>query len=251
MTDIELTFDGHVATMTLAAPERRNSLTMDMALEMVRLADAVDDNPEIGALIVRGAGGHFCAGAHRDALSRIGEDPSEPSRYELNGAVYEAFARISRSAVPVIAAVQGAAVGAGVNLLLAADLRVVAADARIIAGFLRIGIHPGGGHFVLAGRAMPREAVAATAIFGEELSGLRAAGIGLAWEAPAAEAVDPRAMELAQRAAQDPELARAAIRSMRAELGPPMASLDVALQAERSIQMWSLRRRAIQSSDES
>jgi len=59
--------------------------------------------------------------------------------------------------MPVIAAVRGAAVGAGYNLMLAADLRIVAEDARLISGFLRIGLHPGGGHFaLLADAPVPR-----------------------------------------------------------------------------------------------
>ena len=99
--------------------------------------------------------------------------------------------------MPTIAAVLGAAVGAGINLMLATDLRIVAEDARLISGFLRIGLHPGGGHFgLLAGRA-GAEAAAAAGIFGEEISGVRAVQLGLAWEALPAEQVEQRAAELA------------------------------------------------------
>src|SRR5919107_1147213 len=68
-----------------------------------------------------------------------------------------------------LAAVCGAAVGAGINLMLATDLRVVAQNARILAGFLRIGLHPGGGFFTIAGRTGGREATAAIGLFSEEI----------------------------------------------------------------------------------
>jgi enoyl-CoA hydratase len=146
--------------------------------------------------------------------------------------------------VPTIAAVRGAAVGAGINLMLAADLRIVADDARLISGFLRIGLHPGGGHFgLLAGRA-GAEAAAAAGLFGEEISGLRAVQLGLAWEALPSEHVDERAAELARRPARDPQLARKATASLRIELGPPRLPWAAALEVERGAQLWSLRRRA-------
>ena len=69
------------------------------------------------------------------------------------------------------------------NLALAADLRVVAETARLLPGFLRIGLHPGGGYFVLSGRAAGGEATAAMGLFGEEVTGRRAAELGFAWEA--------------------------------------------------------------------
>ena len=142
-----------------------------------------------------------------------------------------------------MAAIRGGAVGAGVNLAFATDLRVIADDARLLAGFLRIGLHPGGGFFVLSGRTAGREATAALGLFGEELSGRRAADLGIAWEALPDADVEGRARELAARAGADPDLARRAARSFRNELGPPMAPWPIALDAERAAQMWSLRRR--------
>jgi enoyl-CoA hydratase len=112
-----------------------------------------------------------------------------------------------------------------------------------MAGFLRIGLHPGGGFFVLSGRTAGREATAALGLFGDELSGRRAADLGIAWEALPDADVEARAKELAARAGADPDLARRAARSFRSELGPPAATWGLALDAERAAQMWSLRRR--------
>jgi enoyl-CoA hydratase len=129
-------------------------------------------------------------------------------------------------------------------MLLAADLRVVARDARLICGFLKRGIHPGGGHFVLLSRLVGREAAAAMALFGEELDGARAVALGLAWETVDDAAVEDRARELAARVAADPALARVAAANFRKETGPPHVSWEIATQFERPAQMWSMRRSA-------
>jgi enoyl-CoA hydratase len=127
--------------------------------------------------------------------------------------------------------------------MLATDLRVVADDAKVLAGFLRIGIHPGGGFFTLAGRSAGREAAAALGLFSEALVGPAVVEAGLAWEARPDAEVEDRAVELAGRAAADPELARLAVQALRRELGPPAIPWDVAIDFERPSQMWSLERR--------
>jgi enoyl-CoA hydratase len=82
-----------------------------------------------------------------------------------------------------VAAVRGAAVGAGVNLVMATDLRVIASDARLLSGFGRLRLHPGGGHFALLNRQGNREVAAAMGLFHEELDGEQAVAAGLAWMA--------------------------------------------------------------------
>ncbi|HVW31088.1 MAG TPA: enoyl-CoA hydratase/isomerase family protein [Acidimicrobiia bacterium] len=242
MSEIEVSVDGHVAVITLAASERRNALTPAMAAELVEACEAIDRNPDVGAVVVTG-GAYFCAGAHRDTLANTGADPVGEPNFTNLSTVYRAFMRVGQLEVPTVAAVRGGAVGAGMNLVLSTDLRVVADEARLMAGFLRIGLHPGGGFFVLGGRTAGREATAALGLFGEELSGQRAAELGMAWAALPDGEVEAKAMELAARAGADPALARAATKSFRNELGPPMSTWPLALDAERSAQMWSLRRR--------
>lgn len=245
MSEIELRFEGAVAVITLNAAERRNALNPQMAEDLIEAVETIDANPDIGAAVVQGAGGHFCAGADRKVLSGAGDDPADPDSYRDNGSVYGAFMRVGQCAVPTIAAVQGAAVGAGVNLMMATDLRVVGENARILAGFLRIGIHPGGGHYVLMGRTAGREAAAAAALFSEEIDGRRAVELSMAWDCVPDDEVPERALELARRAAADPELSRASVDTFRMELGPPGISWEAGLQAERAKQMWSLRRRTL------
>ncbi len=232
-----------VAVVTVDSPEVKNGLTPEMGTELARLCDEIDADTSLGAAVITGAEGTFCSGADRRRWRPSG-DQAEDATFKETGAVYGAFMRVGSLQVPTIAAVRGAAVGAGLNLMLATDLRVVAHDARIMAGFLRIGLHPGGGFFTIAGRSAGREATAALGLFSEEIDGARAQELGLAWEAVADADVEKRAAELAGRAARDPELARAAVRSFRTELGPPAIGWEAALHFERATQMWSQRRRA-------
>ncbi|HEX6351276.1 MAG TPA: enoyl-CoA hydratase-related protein [Candidatus Dormibacteraeota bacterium] len=244
MTEVLYAVAEGVATITLNAPERRNAFTAPMVRELIEACAAADADESVGAVVVRAEGESFCAGAHRDTLAEAGRDPARPDNFRGLGLTYNAFVRVGELLAPSIAAVRGHAVGAGVNLMLATDVRIVAETARVMTGFLRIGIHPGGGHFALLGRLAGREAAAAMSLFGEEVSGRRAAELGLAWAAVPEAEVEDRALELARRAARDPELARAAARSMRLELGPPAVSWPAALELEKAVQMWSLRRKS-------
>src|SRR4029450_9661948 len=131
----------------------------------------------------RGEGDYFCAGGDRATLAQAGEDPAAPEQFAGMSAIYRSFARVGELEPPTVAAIRGGAVGAGLNLALATDLRVVAEDAVLMAGFLPIGLHPGGGHTVLLGRLGSREAAAALTLFGERLTGAELVERGLAWDA--------------------------------------------------------------------
>ncbi|MGY1669406.1 enoyl-CoA hydratase/isomerase family protein [Geodermatophilus sp. SYSU D00710] len=244
--EVLLEVDGGVAVVTLNAPDRRNALTPSMASELIGVFDEVDALPEVGALVVRAVGRSFCAGGDIATLTSAGKDPAAPDAYEGMGRIYDSFYRLGQVRVPTIAAVRGSAVGAGMNMLLAADLRIVAHDARLLAGFLKRGMHPGGGHYVILSRLVGREAAAAIALFGEEIDGRRAAELGLAWQSVEESAVEDRAIELARRVAADPELARVAVGNFRNEVVNGAVSWEVATQFERPAQMWSMRRQARQ-----
>jgi len=171
---------------------------------------------------------HQIAGVARRLKRGIdaGRDPAEASNYEGMSAIYDSFYRLGQVKVPTVAAVRGSAVGAGMNMLLAADLRIVANDARLLCGFLR------------------RGAAAAMAIFGEEINGMKAVELGLAWQSVDEAEVEKRALELATRVAADPELARITVGNFRKEVVNGAVDWDVAMQYERPAQMWSMRRSA-------
>jgi len=233
-----------VAVLTLNAPKRRNSLTESMAGELLDTCAEIDEDLAIGAVVLRGAEGYFCSGGDRATLASVGEAPAKDEAFRVLGKIYDSFRRVGALLPPTIAAIEGGAVGAGLNLAMATDLRIVAADARLMSGFLPIGLHPGGGHAALVGRAGGREVTNAMVLFGESLTGAECVTHALAWEALPAEAVFPRALELAARAATDPALSRRVARSSRLQAGPPAIGWDAALELERASQMWSMQRKA-------
>src|SRR5829696_3039628 len=216
--EVLLEMEGGVAIVTLNAPDRRNALTPAMADDLIATFEEVDAKPEVGALVIKAEGKSFCAGGDIATLTSAGKDPAAPEAYEGMGKIYDSFYRLGQVKVPTVAAVRGSAVGAGMNMLLAADLRIVANDARLLCGFLKRGMHPGGGHFVILSRLIGREAAAAMAIFGEEINGTKAVELGLAWESVDEAEVEKRALELARRVAADPELARVAVGNFRKEV---------------------------------
>ncbi len=248
MSELTLEKQDGIATLTMRAPERRNALSVAMAEAMVAACEDVDADPAIGAVIVTGEGPYFCAGGDRNVLAKAGEDPADPAAYAGLTRIYEAFARVGRLEPPTIAAIRGGCVGAGTNLALATDLRVVAEDATLSSGFLPIGLHPGGGHSLLISRAVGRETANAMQLFGAKLTGAEAVALGLAWTAVPAEQVDAEARELASTPAKDPELARRTAKSMRMVAGPPALPWNAALDLERASQMWSMRRKALAQS---
>ncbi|MBW0089288.1 enoyl-CoA hydratase/isomerase family protein [Pseudonocardia sp. KRD-184] len=233
-----------VAVVTLAAPQRRNALTVEMATELEAVFDEIDARQDVGAVVLRGSGGSFCAGADLGVLSGAAQDPLDDDAQRHIDALYGSFLRVGRCRAASIAAVRGPAVGAGLNLVLATDLRIVARDARLISGFGRIGVHPGGGHFTLLSRAAGRDAAAGVGLFGQEIDGERAAALGLAWQAVDDTDVEATALRTAARLGADPALSRRMTASFRREAGPPATSWDVGLEVERGPQMWSFRRRA-------
>ncbi|MFK7919936.1 MAG: enoyl-CoA hydratase-related protein [Ilumatobacter sp.] len=192
LTDIR---DG-VATLTLNNPDERNTLTAPMVEEILAAMDAFEADESVGALVVTGSAPAFCAGANLGNLSE--------ATGESLGVIYEGFLRIARSPLPTLAAVNGAAVGAGANLALGCDVRIIADEARIDTRFLDLGIHPGGGHTWMLRRIAGPQAAMATVVFGQILGGKECERVGLAFRSvPRAELADV-AQEFAARAASAP-----------------------------------------------
>jgi enoyl-CoA hydratase len=238
---VSLEVEGRIGIVTLDDPGTRNALTHESARELVHALEEADRNPDLCAVVLRGANGTFCSGADRSLLGQARQDAGNPSLMRSFGEIYRAFVVLGNLSVPSIAAVRGAAVGAGANLFLAADVRIVADDARLVAGFLRIGLHPGGGHFLLSERAVGPQATVAMSLLGEEVRGPRMVELGLAWESLPDDQVEARALELAHRC-QDPELVREATMTFRAQSQSRQLPWHAALRAEQAAQFWSFGR---------
>jgi enoyl-CoA hydratase len=226
---------GRVALLTLDEPERRNALTAALVDEIVQAVDRLTADDGIGALVVTGAPPAFCSGADVGNLGAMGRGERDPQAVR---GIYAGFLAVLDCPMPTVAAVNGAAVGAGLNLALACDLRIAGTSARFDPRFVRIGLHPGGGHTWLLDRAVGPQTAAALDLFGERIDGARAAAVGLAWECVDDADLVERAVELAARAAEAPEpLARRVKATLRR--APWRASFDEALHGELEDQVWS------------
>lgn len=199
-----------VATLTLNDPDRRNTISLAMNEEIVDEMERLENSGECRAIIVTGAGKGFCAGADLGDLLLARE------RDNIHD-IYRGFLRIAHSPLPTIAAVNGSAVGAGMNMALACDVILAGDYAKFDTRFLQIGIHPGGGHTWRLMNKTSEQVMRAMVLFGEVLDGARAAEVGLAWRhVPQDELLDV-AMEMAERAASYPtKLARTTKQAMAA-----------------------------------
>lgn len=221
-----------VGTITLNNPGERNTLTAPMVAEIIAAMDDIEADEKIGAVVVTGAAPAFCAGAN---LGNLAEATGESLKN-----IYEGFLRIAYSPLPTLAAVNGAAVGAGMNLALGCDVRVAARRAKFDTRFLQIGIHPGGGHTWMLRRIAGPQAAMATVIFGDILDGAEAERIGLAWKCVDDDKLLGVAHDMAARAASRPrELLKVTKRTIQ-----DMAHVSehpAAVERELDPQVWSTR----------
>jgi enoyl-CoA hydratase len=238
VSEVLLDINDRVATITLNAPDRRNSLTLEMVDEIVAAFDEVEKG-DVGAVIVTGAPPAFCAGATLGHLGSSRAADSGDGRGAGLRAVYEGFLRVGRSPLPTLAAVNGAAVGAGMNLALACDVRLAGRSARFDTRFLQLGLHPGGGHTWMLQRAVGPQTTAATVLFGTVLDGPAAASCGLVWRCVEDADLLASAQEMAGRAASaPPALARRVKETLRKV--PSLGSVDDAVELELEAQLWSI-----------
>jgi enoyl-CoA hydratase len=221
-----------VAVVTLDDPKRRNALSLEMVDAVVAAFDALEADEAVGAIVVTGAPPAFCAGAD---LSHLGGAPQGTGLRS----VYEGFLRVGRCQLPTIAAVNGPAVGAGVNLALVCDVRLAARSARFDTRFLQLGLHPGGGHTWMMSRLLGPQAAAATVLFGEVLGGEEAERVGLAWRCVDDDRLLAEATTLAARAAAAPRALERRVKQTLRE-GTRVQTPDEAVTLELDAQLWSM-----------
>lgn len=209
--------EDRVAVITVNDPDRRNAVTFEMSAALRAAVDAAEADPGVHAVVVTGAGKAFCAGADLTALGEATEDGLRK--------IYDGFLAIAHCSLPTIAAVNGAAVGAGLNLALAADVRIAGPAAMFDPRFQKLGIHPGGGATWMLQRAVGPQVARAALLFGMRFDAEAAVRHGLALSA----ADDPvaAARELAAGPAAAPrEVVIATKASMRATANPGVLDID-------------------------
>ena len=239
-TQVGLAVDAGTAWITLDGPERRNALDAQAARDLVAICAAIDADDAVGVAVITGAGRAFCSGADTAGLNRM-RTARPDEAYDGLEVLYAGFRRFAELTVPTVAAVNGAAVGAGLNLALAADLRVASTDAVFISGFAPLGIHPGGGHLHLIARAAGAGAAAYLGVFGQPMRSDLAFTAGLVSAVVAAAELREVVRAMVAHLAADPALARALAADLRRTVCDP-AEWDRAVEIERARQMWSLAR---------
>ncbi len=192
-----------IALVRLEDPDRRNAMTAQMGDALADAFRRLAEDEQLRCAVLTGAGTAFSAGGDLDMLEEYARR-AHTEGFDAAPAMrdfYERFLTIRRLPVPVVAAVNGHAIGAGLCVALACDLVVVADEAKVGMNFSRIGIHPGMGGSWLLPRVVGRQRAAELLYTGRLVTGGEAAAIGLALEAVASDDVVPRALDLAREVA--------------------------------------------------
>ena len=195
MTLVQATRQGATALLKLDDPKRRNILSPALCRALSAAVAEANGDDRVKAIVITGAAPAFCAGADLDDLQAAAGGETDALQ-----AVYQSFMDVANSPLPTIAAVNGAAVGAGMNLALACDLRVASEDALFDTRFLKIGLHPGGGHGWMLLRAVGWAHATRLLLLGQSVRAAEAQAIGLVSRVEPAERLVDAALELANRA---------------------------------------------------
>jgi 2-(1,2-epoxy-1,2-dihydrophenyl)acetyl-CoA isomerase len=222
----------HVATLTLNRPDKLNSFTRAMHEELSKALDQVEES-NARALVITGAGRGFCAGQDLADLDFT------PGAMTNLGALIDRYfnplvRRLQASPLPVIAAVNGIAAGAGANLAMACDLIVAARSTSFVQAFVKIGLVPDSGGTWLLPRRVGEARALGLALTGDKLAAEQAEAWGLVWKVVDDDQLHSAALKLASQLAQQPAKAIAAIKhSIRAAANN---TLDQQLDLERDVQ---------------
>jgi 2-(1,2-epoxy-1,2-dihydrophenyl)acetyl-CoA isomerase len=200
--------DGNVLTITLNRPEQRNALNLDITLPLVDATQRAASDPQVRAVLLNGMGGTFCVGGD---VGRLALQAESPPAYDEKVAEMRRITQAARilhgMPKPVVAAVDGAAAGAGLSLALACDFRVVGENAKITTGYARVGLPGdfGGAYFLtkIVGSARTRELYLTAPV----LSGKEAHALGIMTRVVPDRDVQHEAKELATFLARGPTTA--------------------------------------------
>ncbi|MFI5626978.1 crotonase/enoyl-CoA hydratase family protein [Nocardioides sp. NPDC051685] len=212
--------DGHIEVWTMALPEQRNPITgPDMVTAMVAAVDAAERDPEVRCVVLTGEGPAFSAGGNikeiRAGLGYFGAAPFEAAQGYRDG-----IQRLARAVqgleLPIVAAVNGPAVGAGCDLAMMCDLRVASTRASFAESFVKLGLIPGDGGAWLLRRAVGPARAAEMTLTGDAVDAAQALEWGLVSEVCEPDELLDRALSLANRIAVNPPRAvRTAKRLLR------------------------------------
>lgn len=191
--------DGPVRRLVLNRPARRNALTPELARSVADALDAIAEAGDAELVVLRGAGGHFCAGLDLHWLRGLGDVPPVPVLQRGLADFQAAVLAAARCPVPVVAVVEGTAAGFGLDLALACDLRFASSSAAFTSAFARMGLVPDGGSTFTLPRLVGIGPALRLLLAGETLDAEHAHAIGLVDEVVEAGDLDAEVARLAER----------------------------------------------------
>jgi enoyl-CoA hydratase/carnithine racemase len=199
---------GNIVLLTLNRPQERNALTEEhQMLEFVEVCERIRREPSIGAVVVTGAGSAFCAGGNVKSM-RDKEGFSAGSPAEIRESYRNGIQRIPLALyeldVPTVAAVNGPAIGAGLDLACMCDIRIASEKAIFASSFVKLGIVPGDGGAWLLSRTIGQPNAMEMMLTGDTIDAQAAKAIGLVNRVVPADQVLAQAMDVARRIAANP-----------------------------------------------
>jgi 2-(1,2-epoxy-1,2-dihydrophenyl)acetyl-CoA isomerase len=230
---ILLDIDHNVATITLNRPDAMNGLTIQMTEELAHALIRCRVDPDVRAVIVKGAGRAFCAGGDVKAFGEsLRADPLTPMR-TLAMHLHASVAEMRRMEKPVVAQVHGVAAGAGMSLALACDLTIAAQSARFIVAYSKVGLSPDGGLTYFLPRLVGPKKALEIFYIGDPIDADEAVRLGLVNRVVPDAELEKETRALARRLAQGPTLAFA--RAKELVYRSLSESLETQLENEREL----------------
>lgn len=230
--EVSVRRNGAVAVVELNRPPN-NHVTVELMRSLADALDDIDAEHALRATVLKSTGKNFCAGADLTASDALGT-----AQHAGVSALYEQAVRLFSGKKPIVAAVQGAAVGAGLGLALAADFRIAAPEARFSANFVKLGFHPGFGLTHTLPRLIGGQKAALMFLTGRRIKAEEALGWGLVDQVVAAEALGATAMALAQEIAENAPLA---VQATRATLREGLSAVVMAQTEKEAAEQGRLR----------
>lgn len=195
---LKSTNQGQTLILTLSDPALRNAMGPEMYAAGIEALNVAETNPDIRSVVITGEGAHFCAGGNVQRLKTNREQPAEVQAQSIES-LHNWMEAIRTFPKPVIAAVEGAAAGAGFSLALMCDMVVAAEDSVFVMAYSNLGLSPdGGGSWNLA-RALPRQLATELLMLGERISAQRLQTLGLLNRVVDSGHALPQALALAER----------------------------------------------------
>jgi enoyl-CoA hydratase/carnithine racemase len=223
MADLEWSVEDGIGTILLNRPDRKNAFTLEMIDEWARVLVDVRTEPDVRVIVLTGAGDAFCSGVDLGRWNTQREPAPLERKQTLTDRIHRVAYALEDLDKPVIAAVNGVAVGAGMDMALMCDMRLAARSARFSEGYIRVGLVPGDGGCYYLPRLVGTAKALELLLTGDFVDGEEAARIGIANHVYDDDVLMDETYALARRLVNSPPIAvamikRAVYQSVRSDL---------------------------------